>query len=62
MTLGIAALVVWAVLAAFTALDFLPVWIPLVSGAVIFAIGVVANQARRALAALLGGALLLGGV
>jgi competence protein ComEC len=62
VTLGIAALVVWAVLAAFTALDFLPVWIPLVSGAVIFAIGVVANQARRALAALLGGALLLGGV
>lgn len=62
MTLGIAALVVWAVLAAFTALDFLPVWIPLVSGAVIFAIGVVANQARRALAALLGGALFLGGV
>jgi competence protein ComEC len=49
-------------IAAFTALDFLPVWIPLVSGAVIFAIGVVANQARRALAALLGGALLLGGV
>lgn len=62
MTLGIAALGVWAVLAAFTALDFLPVWIPLVAGAIIFAIGTAANEARRALAALLGGALLLGGV
>jgi competence protein ComEC len=62
VTLGIAALGVWAVLAAFTALDFLPVWIPLVSGAIIFAIGTAANEARRALAALLGGALLLGGV
>ena len=62
MTLGIAALGVWAVLAAFTALDFLPVWIPLVSGAIIFAISTAANEARRALAALLGGALLLGGV
>lgn len=62
MTLGIAALGVWAMLASFTALDFLPVWIPLVSGAIIFAIGMVANQARRALAALLGAALLLGGV
>jgi competence protein ComEC len=62
VTLGIAALGVWAVLAAFTALDFLPVWIPLVAGAIIFAIGTAANEARRALAALLGGALLLGGV
>ncbi len=62
MTLGIAALGVWAVLAAFTALDFLPVWIPLVAGAIIFTIGTAANEARRALAALLGGALLLGGV
>ena len=62
MTLGIAALGVWAVLAAFTALDFLPVWIPLVAGAIIFAISTAANEARRALAALLGGALLLGGV
>lgn len=62
MTLGIAALGVWAVIAAFTALDFLPVWIPLVSGAIIFAIGMAANEGRRALAALLGAALLLGGL
>lgn len=62
MTLGIAALGVWGVLAAFTALDFLPVWIPLVSGAIIFAIGMAANERRRTLAALLGAALLLGGL
>ena len=62
MTIGIAALGVWAVLAAFTALDFLPVWIPVVSGAIIFAVGMGANQTRRALASLLGAALLLGGV
>ena len=62
MTLAIAALGVWAVLAAFTSFDFLPVWIPLLAGAVFFAISMAASEARRALAALLGGALLLGGV
>ena len=62
MTLSIAALFVWAVLAVFTAVDFLPVWIPMVSGAVVFAISMAANQGRRALAALVGSALLLGGV
>ena len=62
MTLGIAALGVWAVLAAFSSFDFLPVWIPLLAGTIIFAMGMAASEARRALAALLGGALLLGGV
>lgn len=62
MTLGIAALGVWAVLAAFTSFDFLPVWIPLLAGAVIFTIGFAAGEARRALAALVGGALIAGGV
>lgn len=62
MTLGIAALGVWAVLAAFTSFDFLPVWIPLLAGAVIFTIGLAAGEARRALVALLGAALILGGV
>ena len=62
MTLSIAALGVWAVLAAFTSFDFLPVWIPLLAGVVIFALSMAANEARRALAALVGSALLLGGV
>lgn len=62
MTLSIAALTVWAVLAAFTSFDFLPVWVPMVIGALLFAISMAADQSRRALAALLGGALLLGGI
>lgn len=62
MTLSVAALVLWAVLGAFTAFDFLPVWIPFVVGGVIFCIGAVSHESRRALAALAGTALLLGGV
>ena len=62
MTLSIAALGAWAVLAVFTSFDFLPIFIPLALGFVIFGIGMATNEARRALAALLGGALVLGGV
>jgi competence protein ComEC len=62
VTLSIAALGAWAVLAAFTSFDFLPIFIPLALGFVIFGIGMATNEARRALAALLGGALVLGGV
>ena len=62
MTLSIAALGVWAILAIFTANDFLPVWLPLILGSSVFALSFFANERRRALAALLGGALLLGGV
>lgn len=62
MTLSIAALGVWAVLAAFTSLDYLPVWLPMVAGGGVFLLGIVAQEGRRALAALAGSALLLGGV
>lgn len=62
MTLSLAALGVWAVLAAFTSFDFLPVWIPMAAGVVIFALAMATNEGRRALAALAGGALVLGGV
>ncbi len=62
MTLSVAALGVWAVLAAFTSFDFLPVWIPMVAGGIIFGVSLAANENRRALAALAGGALFLGGV
>lgn len=62
MTLGIAALGVWAVLAAFTSFDFLPVWIPMLAGSIIFTIGMAVSDNRRALAAIAGGALILGGV
>jgi competence protein ComEC len=62
VTLSVAASFVWAVLAAFTAFDFLPVWIPILLGAAFFAISGAASQNRRALTALIGSALLLGGV
>ena len=62
MTLSISALLVWAALAAFTAFDFLPVWIPVIAGTVVFAISMAANKSRRALSALVGSALVLGGV
>ena len=62
MTLSVAALGLWAVLAAFTSFDVLPVWIPMVAGGLIFAIGMASNENRRALAALAGVALVLGGV
>ena len=62
MTLSISALAVWAVLAAFTSFDFLPIWIPMVAGGIIFVISMAANQSRRSLAALAGGAMLLGGI
>jgi hypothetical protein len=55
VTLSISALAVWAVLAAFTSFDFLPIWIPMVAGGIIFVISM-------ALAALAGGAMLLGGI
>jgi len=62
VTLSISALAVWAVLATFTSFDFLPIWIPMVAGGIIFVISMAANQSRRALAALAGGAMLLGGI
>jgi competence protein ComEC len=52
----------WAILALFTAFDTLPVWIPLGVGFVMFLAAALAGEARRALAALLGAALVLGGL
>jgi competence protein ComEC len=62
VTLSLASLGLWAVLALFTAMDFLPVWIPLVLGVLLFGASVAVSQSRRALAALLGAALVLGGL
>ena len=62
MTLSLASLGLWAVMALFTSLDFLPVWIPLVLGGLLFVVAVVVSESKRALAALLGAALVLGGL
>ncbi|MCX6478588.1 MAG: ComEC/Rec2 family competence protein, partial [Micrococcales bacterium] len=62
MTLSLASLGLWAVLALFTVLDYLPVWIPLALGALLFVVSVAVADSRRALAALLGAALVLGGL
>jgi len=62
VTLSLASLGLWAVLALFTAMDYLPVWIPLALGVVLFAGSVAIAESRRALAALLGAALVLGGL
>ena len=62
MTLSVASLGLWATLAIFTSMDFLPVWIPLALGALMFAAAVAVGEAKRALASLLGAALMLGGL
>ena len=62
MTLTLASLGLWATLALFTAIDSLPVWLPLVIGAFMFVIATLVGEARRALAALLGAAMVLGGL
>jgi competence protein ComEC len=53
---------VWAILALFTAIDALPVWLPLGLGLALFVTATFVGEARRALAALLGAALVLGGL
>lgn len=62
MTLSVTSLALWAVLALFTSMDFLPVWIPLALGGLIFTLALALGEAKRALAALLGAALVLGGL
>ena len=62
MTLTLAGLGLWAILALFTAFDSWPVWISLGLGFVMFLAAVLVGEARRALAALLGAALVLGGL
>ena len=62
MTLTLAGLGLWAILALFTAFDTWPVWIPLVLGLLMFFAAVMVGEAKRALAALLGAALVLGGL
>lgn len=62
MTLSIAGLGLWGILAFFTAFDNLPVWIPFGLGLFVFVAAVLVRESRRALAALLGAALVLGGL
>ena len=62
MTLTLASMGVWAILALFTAIDALPVWLPLGLGLALFVTATFVGEARRALAALLGAALVLGGL
>lgn len=62
MTLTLAGLGLWAILALFTAFDQLPVWIPLCLGLVLFVVAVLVGEAKRAFAAVLGAALILGGL
>jgi len=62
VTLTLAGLGLWATLALFTSFDSLPVWLPLVIGAFMFVIATLVGEARRALAALLGAAMVLGGL
>jgi competence protein ComEC len=62
VTLTLAGLGLWAILALFTAFDSWPVWIPLLLGLLLFVAAILAGESRRALAALLGAALVLGGL
>lgn len=62
MTLIVAVFVLWGILAIFTSFDLLPIWTPLLLGVGTFVLALMAPSARRALAAILGGSLLLGGV
>jgi competence protein ComEC len=62
VTLSVTSLGLWAALALFTSMDFLPVWIPLALGGLLFAASVAVGESKRALAALLGAALVLGGL
>jgi len=62
LTLSIAALLVWGVLAVFASNDQLPVWLPLAIGIASFGISLLVSETRRALASLLGAALILGGL
>ena len=62
MTLTLAGLGLWAILALFTAIDALPAWLPLGLGLALFVTATFVGEARRALAALLGAALVLGGL
>ena len=62
MTLTLAGLGLWAILALFTAFDSWPVWIPLLLGLLLFVAAILAGESRRALASLLGAALVLGGL
>ena len=62
MTLSIAGLGLWALLAIFTTFQNLPIWLPLVLGVLICVVAWLMKDSRRALAALTGAALLLGGL
>lgn len=62
MTLSFSALLLWGIQALVTSFDFIPVWTPLLFGFVVFFVAFLVSHSRRALAAILGSALLLGGL
>ena len=62
MTLSIASLGLWALLAIFTTFQSLPIWLPLTMGVLLCVAAILLKETRRALAALTGAALVLGGV
>lgn len=62
MTLTLTGLGLWAILALFTSFDVLPAWLPLVLGLGLYAAAIFSGESRRALAAMLGAALVLGGL
>jgi competence protein ComEC len=62
LSLSIAALALWGILAIFTSNDFLPIWLPLAIGIFTFTLNLLLPENKRALLALLGAALILGGL
>lgn len=62
MTLSVAALVLWGLLALVATVNEIPSWLILVLGAIVFIATIALPDRRRALAALLGAALVLSGL
>ena len=62
MTLSVSALVLWGVLSLACSGLGLPVWIPILLGALLFSLATFLPQRRRALVALLGASLILSGL
>lgn len=61
MSLSIAALLLWGILAMFTSNDDFPIWLPLFVGIITFALNWLLPENKRALLALTAAALILGG-
>ena len=62
MTLSVAAAVLWALLAIVASVEEIPSWLLLVLGAALFASTIALPERKRALASLLGSALVLSGL